>query len=202
VVAQGGWRDEAIGRGRLLVTGAAGRDDRRVERLVLVLVLVAVAVGVAVVVERLRRPPAPTNVGHLLPDQLDRRDFDRPRAPWLVAVFTSATCTSCAGVWDKARLLASDDVAVQEVEVSAARDLHGLYHITAVPAVAIADETGAVQATFLGPVTATDLWATVAELREPGTLPVEGCDHGVDAAAPPEPERHPPRDPADGAAAD
>jgi Thioredoxin len=172
-----------------------------VERLVLVLVLVAVAVGMAMVVERRRRPPAPTNVGHTLPDQLERRDFDRPGAPWLVVVFTSATCTSCAGVWDKARLLASDEVAVQEVEVSAARDLHGRYRITAVPAVAIADDTGAVRARFLGPVTATDLWATVAELREPGILPAEGCDHGVDAAAPPEAERHPPRDPAGGAAA-
>jgi hypothetical protein len=38
---------------------------------------------------------------------------------------------------------------------------------------------GAVRAGFLGPVTATDLWATVAELRAPGTLPAASCDHGV-----------------------
>jgi len=146
---------------------------------VLVLVLVAVAIGVAVVVERRRRPPAPTNVGHTLPDQLSRRDFTHPEAPWLVAVFTSGTCSTCAGVWDKARLLASDEVAVQEVEVGAGRELHDRYRITAVPAVVVADSTGAVRATFLGPLTATDLWATVAELREPGTLPAEGCDHGA-----------------------
>jgi hypothetical protein len=165
------------------------RDDRGVERLVLVLVLVAVAIGVAVVVERRRRPDAPTNVGHTVPDQLDRRDFARPEAPWLVAVFTSASCSTCAGVWDKARLLASDDVAVHEVEVGTARDLHERYRITAVPALVVADGEGAVRASFLGPVTATDLWATVAELREPGTLPAEGCDHGVaagDATAPTE----------------
>jgi hypothetical protein len=150
-----------------------------VERLVLVLVLVALAVAAAVVIERRRRPDVPTNVEHTLPGQLDRRDFARPEAPWLVAVFTSATCSSCPGVWDKAQLLASDDVAVHEAEVGAARDLHDRYRITAVPAVVIADATGAVRATFLGPVTATDLWATVAELREPGSLPSGACDHGV-----------------------
>jgi hypothetical protein len=162
-----------------LVPRRARRDDLDVERVVLVLVLVAVAVAVAAVVERRRRPEAPTNVGHTLPDQLDRADFSRPDASWLVAVFTSATCDTCAGVWDKARLLESDDVAVHEVEVGAARDLHDRYRITAVPATVIADADGEVRATFLGPVTATDLWATVAELREPGTLPDEGCDHGV-----------------------
>lgn len=145
----------------------------------LVVVLVAVAIGVAVVLERRRRPAAPTNVGHTLPDQLNRADFERAEAPWLVAVFTSATCNTCAGVWDKARLLESDDVAVHEVEVGAARDLHERYRITAVPAVVVADAAGVVRSTFLGPITATDLWATVAELREPGTLPTEGCDHGV-----------------------
>lgn len=164
----------------MLVVGPAERDDHEVERLLLVLVLVAVAIAVAVVVERRRRPPAPTNVGHTLPDQIDRRDFVQPGASWLVAVFTSSTCSTCAGVWDKASMLASDEVAVQQVEVAAARDLHDRYRVTAVPAVVVADASGVVRATFLGPTTATDLWATVAELREPGTLPAEGCDHGTD----------------------
>jgi hypothetical protein len=115
----------------------------------------------------------------VLPDRVARRDFARPEAPWLVAVFTSATCDTCAGVWDKARHLGSDQVAVQEVEVAAERGLHQRYRITAVPAVVVADAGGDVRATFLGPVTATDLWATVAELREPGSLPAGGCDHGA-----------------------
>jgi hypothetical protein len=152
-----------------------------VERALLVVVLAAVAVAVAVVVQRRRAVPAPTNTSHTLPDRLDRRDFERAEAPWLVAVFTSATCDTCAGVWDKARLLASDQVAVQQVEAVADRDLHGKYRITAVPGIAVADEAGVVRARFLGPVTATDLWATLAELRAPGTLPAEGCDHGLDA---------------------
>jgi hypothetical protein len=150
-----------------------------VERVVLVVVIAAVALAVALLVDRRRRPPAPTNVSHTLPEQLDRRDFDRPDAPWLVAVFTSSTCSTCAGVWDKARLLASDEVAAQEVELTAARDIHRKYAIDAVPATVVVDDAGQVRAGFLGPVTATDLWATVAELRAPGTLPAEGCDHGV-----------------------
>lgn len=150
-----------------------------VERVVLVVVLATAAVAVALLIQRRRRPPAPTNVRHTLPGQLDRRDFERPDAPWLVAVFTSATCHTCDAVWDKAKLLTSDEVAVQEVEVTAAREVHRKYAIDAVPAVVVADGSGVVRAGFLGPVTATDLWATVAELRAPGTLPAECCDHGV-----------------------
>ena len=153
------------------------------ERVLLVVVLAAAAVAVALVIERRRRPPAPTNVRHTLPEQLDRRDFERPDAPWLVAVFTSSTCHTCGGVWDKARLLASDDVAVQDLDVTAAREVHRKYAVDAVPAVVVADGSGVVRAGFLGPVTATDLWATVAELRAPGTLPAEGCGHGTSPPA-------------------
>jgi hypothetical protein len=164
-----------------------------VERVVLVVVLAVVAVGVAYVIQR-RQPtaaPAAAATGYNVPDQLDRADFARPEAPWLVAVFTSATCSTCAGTWDKARLLDSDVVATEEVEVSARQELHGKYRIDGVPATVVADADGTVQASFLGPVTATDLWATLAELREPGTLPADGgCDHGTapalgEAASPP-----------------
>lgn len=151
--------------------------------MLLVVVLAAAAVAVALVIERRRRPAAPTNVRRTLPGQLDRRDFERPEAPWLVAVFTSATCQTCRGVWEKASLLASDAVAVQDVEVTAAPEVHRKYAVDAVPAVVVADGTGVVRAGFLGPVTATDLWATVAEVRAPGTLPAAGCDHGVAPAA-------------------
>lgn len=149
------------------------------ERVLLVVVLATAAAAVALVIERRRRPPAPTNVRHTLPERLDRRDFSRPEAPWLVAVFTSATCHTCGGVWDKARHLASDEVAVQDIDVTAHPEVHRKYAIDAVPAVVVADGSGAVRAGFLGPVTATDLWATVAEVRAPGTLPTEGCDHGT-----------------------
>jgi len=150
-----------------------------VERLLLVVALVAVAVGVAFVLRRRRPQPTPTNVGYTLPAHVDRGDFDRPETPWLVAVFTSATCSSCAGVWDKARMLASDEVVTQQLEVTATREIHQRYHVNAVPSVVVADAGGVVRATFVGPVTATDLWASVAELREPGSLPPGGCDHGT-----------------------
>lgn len=149
--------------------------------MVLVVVLTLLAIGVALVLRRRRTPPTPTTTGHTVPDRLDRHDFPRPDAPWLVAVFTSSTCHTCAGVWEKARHLASDQVVVSEAEVTAARDIHRRYGIDAVPAVVMADTDGVVRASFLGPVTATDLWARLAELREPGTLPTDGC--GADPGA-------------------
>ena len=150
------------------------------ERVALVVVLALVAVGVAAVVQRRQRPAAPTRTGYAVPDQVDRADFSSPSAPWLVAVFTSATCDACAEVWSKASLLASSTVVAQELEVTAEADLHRKYAIEAVPATLVVDSAGTVRASFLGPVTATDLWATVAELRAPGTLPPDTtCDHGV-----------------------
>lgn len=145
------------------------------ERLVLAAVLLAVAVVVALVLQR-RRPQPPGRPAFTVPDRLDRADFERADAPWLVAVFTSATCDSCRGVWDKARHLDSDQVAVQEVEAVRDRGLHQRYGIDAVPLVVVADRSGVVGAHFLGPVSATDLWAAVAEVREPGTVPPhDGC---------------------------
>ena len=134
------------------------------ERVALALVLTIVAVVVAVAIDR-RRPDAPTQARWAVPTQLDREDFARPEAPWLVAVFTSATCDSCAGVVAKAAPLDSDEVAVQEVEVGAQPDLHRRYSIDAVPCLVLADAEGVVRASFVGPPTATDLWATVADLR-------------------------------------
>lgn len=145
--------------------------------------MIVVAVGllalvVAAVVERRRPARQPAETGYRVPEQLHRVDFDRPEAPWLVAVFTSATCRTCAGIWDKARHLESDAVAVQQVELSEHRDLHERYRIDAVPTTVVADAEGVVRASFLGPATATDLWAALAELREPGSVP-DSCDTHV-----------------------
>ncbi len=135
-----------------------------VERLVIAAVLVALAVVVAVVLDR-RRPDAPAQARWAVPVQLDRADFVRPDAPWLVTVFTSATCDSCARVVAKASPLESPEVAVQEVEVGADPGLHRRYGIDAVPCLVVADAEGVVRASFVGPPSATDLWATVAEVR-------------------------------------
>jgi hypothetical protein len=143
-----------------------------VVRLIVVAAVVVVAIAVAWVVQR-RRPDAPVRTGFSIPEQLDRADFARPDAPWLVAVFTSATCATCADVWSKASVLASDEVAVQEVEYVRDRALHDRYAIDAVPALAVADAEGVVRRSFLGPVSATHLWAALAEVRGEAVPP--GC---------------------------
>lgn len=135
------------------------------ERVLLAAVVVVVAVVVAAVLER-RRPEAPTQGGWAVPAQLDRADFARPDAPWLVAVFTSATCDSCAKALEQAKVMASASVAVDEAEVTARPDLHRRYHIDAVPIIVVADAEGVVRTSFTGPPTATDLWAAVAGVRD------------------------------------
>jgi hypothetical protein len=146
------------------------------ERALTAVVLAAVVLLVVAVVQRRRvQPDAPVRTGYAVPQQLDRDDFARAEVGWLVAVFTSATCSTCAGVWDRARHLESDAVAVEEVELQARKDLHDRYAIEAVPTTVVADGEGVVRASFLGPVTATDLWAAVAEAREPGSTP-GGCE--------------------------
>lgn len=140
-------------------------------RVVIVLVVVLVAFGVAELIRR-RRPDAPTQPRTFaVPAQLDRADFEGGDREWLVAVFTSATCNSCRETLATASILNSDAVAVCEVEVSAHRDLHSRYGIEAVPMVLIADGHGVVRRSFTGPVGATHLWAAVAELRDPGSVP-------------------------------
>lgn len=146
------------------------------ERLILAIVVVAVAAIVAEVVRRRRVADPPTQPRYEAPLQLDRRDFDGDG--WLVAVFTSETCSTCADVVRKAEVVRSDDVAVDVVTFQDRRDLHERYSIDAVPCLVIADPDGAVSRAFLGPVTATDLWAAVANARDPGSIDSTGnCDH-------------------------
>ncbi len=133
-------------------------------------VLVA-ALAVGAVLRRRRQVDAPTQPVFSAPSQIDRADFATGDAPWLVAVFSSATCMACRDVVDKARLLESAEVAVVDVEYSADAALHRKYHIDGVPILLLADRQGVVRANFVGPVTATDLWAAVAEARHPGSRP-------------------------------
>lgn len=140
------------------------------ERLVLAAALAVVAVAVAVVVAR-RRPAAPTQPSWAVPAQLDRADFDHRNLAWLVVVFTSASCDSCARAVEKAAVLASPEVGFQTVSYQERRDLHDRYSVEAVPTICVADPDGVVRASFVGVPTATDLWAAVAEVREPGSSP-------------------------------
>ncbi len=146
------------------------------DRLLLLVLMAATAGTLAHLVQR-RRPDAPVRTGWSVPQQLDRLDFDRPDAPWLVAVFTSATCDTCGSVVEVARPLESQAVAFQEVEAGERRDLHDRYAIDAVPMVLMVDGVGVVRDHYLGPVSATHLWGSLAELRQPGSTP-DGCTAG------------------------
>src|SRR5688572_14502303 len=121
---------------------SASRSVKQMERLVVAAVLVAVAVVIALVIERRRVADAPTQATWTVPSQLDRADFARPDAPWLVAVFTSATCDSCQGTIEKALVLACDEVAVDDCEVTVRKHTHDRYGIDAVPTTVIADAEG------------------------------------------------------------
>ena len=143
----------------------------------LVVVGVVIVASTAALVGRRRKPQAPTQPRMEVPTQIDRSDFAGVDKPWLVAVFSSGSCHTCADVVAKAKALATSEVAVHDVEYGAAKDLHVRYGIDAVPAVVIADSAGVVRGSFLGPVTATDLWAAVAECREPGSRPDAHCDN-------------------------
>ena len=132
-----------------------------------------VIVGVVVVIallanlwQRKRQVDAPTQGATEVPSQIDRSDFARPDAPWIVLAFTSATCQTCSDIERKVRVLETNSVAIQILEYTAQRELHERYKIDAVPTVLMADANGVVQANFLGPVSATDLWAALARARD------------------------------------
>jgi len=132
-----------------------------------------VVVGAVVVVallanlwQRKRQVDAPTQGTSEVPSQVDRADFVRPESPWLVLAFTSATCQTCSDIERKVRVLETNCVAIQILEYTAERELHARYKIDAVPTVLMADSNGVVQANFLGPVSATDLWAALARVRD------------------------------------
>ena len=127
-----------------------------------------VAVAVAAVITRRTRVDAPTQPeSYAVPPMVDRADFDRPEASWLVAVFSSSTCLSCQDAWDKARHLESDEVVVQQIEAMERKDLHDRYGIDAVPMIVVADDEGLTRASFVGVPSTADLWAAMAELRAP-----------------------------------
>ncbi len=148
-------------------------NDSFVVRVAIVVAVVVVAMATALW-RRRRASAAPTQPRFLPPTQLDRADFVHADRPWIVAAFTSATCSTCADIAAKVAVLDSGHVAVQVVEYTAHRDLHSRYNIDAVPTVVIADVAGVVQWARVGPSSATDLWAAVARLRDP-SLPAPSC---------------------------
>ncbi len=142
--------------------------------IVVVAVLVVVAVVISTILSRRDGDAPEQGASWVVPTQLDRADFERPEAPWMVVVFSSSTCDACRGTVDKAMVLEAPLVAVQSVDAAEDKALHQRYKVDAVPMVLIADASGLVHRSFVGEPSATDLWAAVAELREPGSVPA-GC---------------------------
>lgn len=145
-------------------------------QLAIVVIVGAIAGAVAWFLQRRSTPEPERGSSWTVPELVNRADFDRPDAPWLVVLFSSSTCLACRGTAAKAELLASDAVAYQEVDHVDRKDLHDRYGIDAVPLLLLVDPIGSVRRSFVGEPTATDLWSALAELREPGSVP-EGCDH-------------------------
>lgn len=139
-------------------------------RLAIAAGILLVALAVAWWLRR-RRPEGPPRDPYPIPRQLDRRDFPRPDAPWLVAYFSSEICASCRGLGPKVAVLESAAVATSELDFADRRDLHDRYDISAIPMILLADADGVVRRAFVGATTATDLWASLAELRDPGSTP-------------------------------
>ena len=133
----------------------------------------AIAIAAALVAFRLRRgrPEAPPRDAYPIPRQLDRADFPRRDARWLVAYFSSTSCAGCQGLGDKVEVLESPQVATVDCSFEDQRDLHERYDISAIPMILIADHEGVVHRAFVGATSATDLWAAVAEVRAPGASP-------------------------------
>ena len=108
------------------------------DRLLIGGAIVVVVLGIAFVIRR-RTPDAPPRDVYPVPRQLDRGDFPRPDAPWLVALFSSTTCESCNELPPKVAALESEEVATCEIEASALGDLHRRYEISAIPMTLVAD---------------------------------------------------------------
>lgn len=134
-------------------------------RLAIAIAVVLIAVAAAHFIRARRPSDVPTQARGQLPGQLDRSDFEHAGRDWLVVVFTSDTCSTCADVVAKAAVLASEQVGVQIASWQRDKDLHQRYEIDSVPAVLMADPDGVVQRSFIGPVTASDLWHALAEAR-------------------------------------
>ncbi|MFM8530726.1 MAG: hypothetical protein ACKOD2_13835 [Ilumatobacteraceae bacterium] len=138
--------------------------------------IVVVVSGVAILLRSRRTADAPTQKAWTVPAQIDPGDLSDVVSDWTIIVFTSGTCHVCADVVNKAEALRSRHVGVIEFEYGSHRPAHEKYRIDAVPTLVVCDRSGVVRHSILGPVSATDLWAAVARIRDPNT-PTSDCSN-------------------------
>jgi len=136
-----------------------------VTRIIIVGIVVALAIALNQVFAR-RGKQSPTQADPTMPTHIDRSDFADEQKEWLVLAFTSSSCNTCADIERKAVVLRSQNVAVDICEYSANQSLHKKYAIEAVPTLLFVEADGVVRKGFLGPASATDIWAALARVRD------------------------------------
>lgn len=125
------------------------------DRLLLVLIIAAGAGLLAWGASRFRNPAGPMIAGET-PDHVNRADFVAPDSPWLLVLFSSASCLACRDVRKRLSGFESAAVAVQDVEVAAEPALHKRYGIESVPTTVLADVDGVVRDAWVGPLSVSD----------------------------------------------
>jgi len=116
--------------------------------------LVLGAVVIALVVSTLARrhaSPAETEADHHIPDHLDGTDFNNPDGRRMLVVFSSNKCDTCAVVVESAMKLDFPWLMVDVVDIETREGLHNKYGIDAVPVTLLAETSGHVVKSFLGP---------------------------------------------------
>jgi hypothetical protein len=134
-----------------------------VTNVLIAVILGGVALGAAWLINR-KKPRTSAPIDHHVPTHVDRADFARPDAAVLIAVFTSATCVTCAAMLSTARSAAGDGVVVDEAEAKVRADVHERYLIDAVPIAVVVDREGVVRASFAGSMNADDLAAAIDQV--------------------------------------
>ena len=131
-------------------------------QIVVALLIVAAGVGIAYVVRRRDAGTFAKGERWSVPAQLERTDFEDPRAERLVVVFSSQTCDACATTWERVQDIAEEGTALQQISYQDRQDLHDRYGIDAVPTLVVADAEGVVLRSFVGPPSVTELTEALA----------------------------------------
>jgi len=117
--------------------------------------LVVGAVIIAVAVSTLaNRSTTSTNaeLEHHIPDQIDGADFCRTLGSRMLVVFSSSKCNTCALVIEAVSRIDKPSLVVVVADIETKPDLHAKYNIEAVPTTLLAEPSGRVVKSFLGPV--------------------------------------------------
>lgn len=110
---------------------------------------------------------APSDAEHHIPEHLDAPDFHNTSADRMLVVFSSRECNTCATVVENVSQMGRPGLLIDVVEIENRPALHSKYGIDAVPTILLAEPTGQVIKSFLGPASGelieramTEAWPT------------------------------------------